>query len=309
MVIILLIIILLIILSYIIYNNINDPFLPDSKYNVGNELGKYFIDIAKSILNRSDFNYNKYTNDLFFKDLRNNIKKEDTYDIYSQFTEGRNGKDIIDLNFINSVNSDSIWTVDNTRVEYFWLCMKPLINTIYKEAFVKNNLVKNINKIVIHFRCADVPFTRQGKYHFQKYKFFKDALNSLKTHSKELIILYNNSHLSDKDKQESCDIYVESLKNYLIGIGYNVTIQSESQLDDFATIFYAPAVISTSSSYSFMSGFFSDGTFITSVHYASGGRGNKCAECTWQLKGYDLEHEDVVDYYDTDTIITQLNNN
>lgn len=305
---IIIIIILLIIFFYSFYNKLGiDTFLPDSKYNIGNELGEYFIDIAKSILNNTDFNYDKYNNDVFFKDLRNNIKKEEFVEIYNKFKQGRNGKDIIDHSFLNSINYHCIWTVDNTTSEYFWLCMKPLINSIYKTAFIKNNLVKKVNKTVIHFRCADIPFIRQKKYHFQKYKFFKDALNSISTLNKQVMIIYNNSHHSNVKNSQYCDIYVESLIKYLRNLGYTVIIQSESQLDDFATIFYAPAIISTSSSYSFMSGFFGDGKFISASHYEED-IDKKCNNCEWQYHNYELEHKDVLDYYNSEQVIKKLNN-
>lgn len=290
------------------YKNKLDQFHANTRYNIGNEMSEYFYKIGECILNKKDFTCDKYTYDLFFKDLRTNIPYDELKPIHDKFKTGRNGKDIITIDFLNSIASNTIWTIDSTTVEYFWICMKPLCNTIYKDAFRKSNLIKKIDETVIHFRCSDIPFYRHLSYHFQKYKFFKDALINIGTPNKSVLIVYSNLHTLIKKNKLYCDAYVESLKNYLIQNGYTVKIHSESQLDDFATIFHAPSVISTCGSFSFMSGYFSDGKFVSSTHYFEGSD-RKCNGCEWMYKGYDVDHKDIADYYDYDQVIKQLNSN
>jgi hypothetical protein len=204
-----------------------------------------------------------------------------------------------------------MWECINVKKEIFWKCMKPLINKLFNETFIKNNLVKNASNPIIHFRCADTPFATQYPYHFQKYKFFKDALDDIKktiNTNNKVTLLYNNKHNSNDIKMKSCDIYVNELKKYLINIGYDVSIESTNPIDDFTLMFYAPAVISTFSSFSFMSGFFGMGKFISAGHIYENNN-LECNNCgNWLYKGYDLLHKDVKDYYDTDTVIKQLSN-
>ena len=52
--------------------------------------------------------------------------------------------------------------------------MKDLIHKILDETLIKSNLKKQIDYPVIHFRCADTPFARHSKYHFQKYIMIKE---------------------------------------------------------------------------------------------------------------------------------------
>jgi hypothetical protein len=54
-----------------------------------------------------------------------------------------------------------------------------------------------------------------------------------------------------------------------------------------------------------MSGFFSDGVFISSTYDEHLQR--ECDECgDWYKKGYTLKHSDVEDYHDTSKVISML---
>lgn len=309
---IIIIIIIIIIVKKYLKNKLEEKLENNTEetYNIGNQMSIYYHNMIICILQKKDFINNYIITTFFYNKLPNFIPWSELEPIYELFNKGRNNKDIVTFEYINSIESCSLWHVTNSTIEYMWICMKPLINKIYTNAFIKSNLVKSIDKIIIHFRCADTPFVRHPGYHFQKYTFFKNALNKLTLNisNKNIIILYNNSHLSDNKNQSACDIYVESLKKYLSNLDYNVTIESKSQLDDFATLFYAPAVISTSSSFSFISGYFgnNNNNFISATHYLNNNMCNDCGE--WIYNGYDLHHDNVIDYYDTKKIITQLTN-
>jgi hypothetical protein len=304
--IIILIIFFLIFFIHTIYIISNEYFNENNNVslNIGNVLSSYFYDLGKAIIKQNDFKYNQY-NEIFFKNLPTEIKINECKEIYECFIKNN----ITAQFFINNNYKEAMWECINKDKENYNKCMKPIVNKILNETFIKSDLVKNVREIIIHFRCADTPFVRHKAYHFQKYKYFKDALDEIKKtiDTTTIIILYNNTHLSNEKNMNACDIYVNELKKYIVDLGYNVNIESYSNIDDFAMMFYAPAVISTNSSFSFMSGFFGMGKFISAGHYNEKDNIEICDNCdNWLYKGYDSNHSEVVDYYDTDAVINQL---
>jgi hypothetical protein len=280
------------------------------KLDIGNEICYYFTNLGLSILEKKDFYNNKgsygseYKEIFFFQSLPSFIKYEYD-DIYDCFVSNN-----ISYEYIASIYNLGTWELNDNKLYYFWSCMKPLINKILDEAFQTSGLKKEVNNPIIHFRCADTPFVKQNGYHFQYYSFFKEALTkiSIKTNNKyeSIDIMSCSFHNSDNKMQESCKIYTESLKRFLKEIGYNSNIVCNSNIDDFATLFYAPAVISTNSSFSFMSGFFGNGIFISTEFI----KDEKCSSCKdFTLYGYNLMHNLVGDYNNTDDVISLLKDN
>ncbi len=304
-IIIILLIVILLIILLLIKNK--ETFNNNVSIHIGNELSAYFYELGKSIINQEDFKYKTY-DDIFFKNLPSEIKMNnynEWSDVYNCFIKNN----ITTQFFVENSYREAMWECVHKNKEIYNKCMKPIINKILDETFNKSNLVKDVKEIIIHFRCADTPFAKHEGYHFQKYKYFKDALEEIKKtiSTTKIIILYNNSHLSNDKNMNACDIYVNELKKYLINLGYDANIESYSNIDDFAMMFYAPAVISTHSSFSFMSGFFGMGKFISAGHFYENDTIVKCDNCdNWLYEGYDLLHKDVIDYYDTKTIINQL---
>jgi hypothetical protein len=302
---------ILIILFYtinkiIFINKINEKF-ENIDLNIGNYLVVYFYLMCKTFLQGKDFYY-KHKNYKFINDLPSYIPLNKTIQnelIKNNFTLEEL---IIEEKRIILVG---MWTILNKRREQLWLIMKPLINEILDNAFKKNNLKKEINVPVIHFRCSDTPFNRNEYYFFQKYKFFKDSLDDIKemtkVNYKKVKLLSCNFHKSNDKNSKTCNVYASSLKEYLENIGYEIDIQCDSNIDDLATIFYAPAIISTSSSFSFIGGFFSNGIFISEGHYNCSKKNEKCNDCgKWLKKNYSIDHIDVEDYYDTSNVIKLL---
>lgn len=303
---IIIIIIIFYLVNSLLFKNKNEDF-KNINLNVGNYLVIYFYLIGKNFLEGKDFNY-KLKNKDFIRDLPSKIPLNKN--IQNELI--KNGFTVNELILEEKkIILVAMWTIINKRREKFWLIMKPLINQILNETFLKNNLKKEIDCPVIHFRCSDTPFIKNGYYYFQRYKFFKDSLEDIKKtkniNYKKIILLSCNFHKSVDKNSEKCNIYASSLKDYLNNIGYEVIIQCESNIDDFATIFYAPAIISTCSSFSFIGGFFSDGIFISEGHYNCNKKEIKCKDCgNWLKNGYSLNHKDV-DYYDTQNVINLLN--
>ena len=274
--------------------------------DIGNAICSYFFKLGLSILKKEDYTNDNYYGSLyndhfFFKSLPQFIKYE-----YDDIYNCLNSKNITYDNFGNQYDV-AVWEINSNNKYEFWNCMKPLVHKILDDTFKQCDLVKNVDNPIIHFRCADTPFIKQDGYHFQYYTFFK---NSLKQISTKLNKKYNkvdimscSFHHSGKEQQDSCGIYAKSLQEYLSEIGYQSNIICNSNIDDFASLFYAPAVISTHSSFSFMSGFFGKGMFISTEFQ----EGKKCEDCNdFTEYGYNLMHNQVDDYNNTDTVINLL---
>ena len=213
-----------------------------------------------------------------------------------------------ELNQIDG-HCDSAWDVLTKEREFFWTIMKPLANRILKEALEKAGLNRVVDASVIHYRCSDVPMDRHDYYHFQKYEYFKKILAKIREQTgsteKKVYICYCNTHNNDEKKQRTCDYYSSSLVSYLENLGYTAIVKCGKLDEDFATIFYAPAVIGTGGSFSFMAGFLSDGIFYSSMYDEQKDRELKDSE-GWLFNGYTLKHAEVADYYDTQTVIKSL---
>ncbi len=115
-----------------------------------------------------------------------------------------------------------------------------------------------------------------------------------------------STHLSNKQDQDACASYIHHLSSYLESLGYKVIIQCKTNVEDFADMFYADAVISTGGSYSFMSGFFGMGKFISTEHILDKATctTNECNDIF--VRGYNIMHEDIDSYHDIDKVYALL---
>lgn len=281
---------------------------------IGNYLSTYFYYLGLSIIEQKDFKF-KVDNDAFIKHLpsfinyKNNIYYNHTT-IYNKLKQ--NG---ITLDFFKKITlPETIWFMYNNLYYKFWLCMKDIVYIILDNAFIKSNLKKTIEYPIIHFRCADTPFVRHSQYHFQKYEFYKEVLNKIYSeidkkyiNDKKIKILSCSFHKSDDVIKKSCKIYTNSLCDYLKSIDYETIVECNKNIEDFATLFYAPAVISIGSSFSFMSGFFGKGLFYSGGHIEEKDKKAGCTMCNkWLINKYEIKHSMVDDYHDTDKVISLL---
>jgi hypothetical protein len=257
--------------------------------HIGNVFSVYYYRYFMSILKKEDFHY------------ENNEKFIELFPKFIPFNEEIFNK-LNDIQYENYKNYEDVafWTSNTKEKQQIHSIMKPYINKIMSDTFVKNNLQKEVKYPIIHFRCADTPFVKHHQYYFQKYKYFKDALDSLPKFD-QIIILSCNTHLSNEDNKKSCNKYVELLTNELEE--YNPKIQCGTNVDDFISMFYAPAVISTQSSYSFMSGFFGNGTYIQPNFMDNN---EECSTCKSDYKGYNIAHNVVNDYHNINEVYTLL---
>jgi hypothetical protein len=299
LIIILIILIIVTLISIKIYEKYSNI-----KLDIGNEITKYFYKLGLSILQKKDFNNDiNYNEHFFFQSLPTHIKYEFD-DIHNcLISQGINYE-----NFSN-IPDVTLWEIINDNRLIFWKCLKPLINKILDETFKKCDLIKKVEYPIIHFRCADTPFLKHSSYFFQYYPFFIEALEkSFKINNKrydKIQIMYCNFHNSNDNQKKSCDIYSKSLQDFLKENNFDSEIICNSNIDDFATLFYSPVVISTSSSFSFMSGFFGNGVYI-STELIDKKTCNLCNEII--LHDYNLKHENVDDYNNTDVVVNLLKN-
>jgi hypothetical protein len=288
----------IIIILVLIVLGLSIPYWEERDGDIGNYLSVYFVYIAIAFLQKRDFKFT-YIDKPFLQHLPLYIKFNQ--DIYDKLR--KEGFTYIELNL--SIKH-GLWQVKNNRIEKFWLIMKPLMKEIIDNALKKSGLYKKVQYPVIHFRCSDIPFIRHKQYKLQKYTFYRDSLNNIKKQSSvnydTVILLTSNVHRSNINNKKACDIYLNGIKNYIESIGYKVIIQSKSKEEDFATLFYAPVVISPGSSFSFMGGFFNDGLFISEGHQSL------CTNCgKWLVSGYSIDHKKVKNYYDTSNVLSILN--
>ena len=196
-----------------------------------------------------------------------------------------------------------LWYCKEEWILDLWKILKPKIHEILDNAFKQSGLYHIGTTPIIHFRCADTPFIKHPNYFFQKYDFFKTALeNNNFTNSDNTIILMSyTKHKSENEQQEACLQYTNKLQNYINSLGYNCIIQSKTDIEDFADLFYAPFVISTGSSFSFMSGFFGKGKFISTEHCEEN---TKCVnvDSSIFLQGYNINHSKIDSYYDINNV-------
>jgi hypothetical protein len=282
------------ILELLLVENIGQQIPSD----IGNRLYEYLIAIVSSTINKEDFNYNVDISVDFLKYLPKYIPFNN--ELYEKLMKIKN------IEIFN--NNNDIWNIPfNQQIEVGKI-MKPSFSLILNDALQKSNVETYINHPVIHFRCSDTPFIRHEDYVLTKYEYFKKALeymnSKLNEKFTEISIMSSTTHTSDINNKTSCNIYTDSLKTFLEKMNYKVNIISNTNVEDFATLFYAPVVISTHGTFSFMSGFFGKGLFIMPEPPVNNATINPDDE--WIIKGLNLSHNDVVDYHDTKTVIGLL---
>ena len=300
----------IIIIIGIIINNLynNKENYENINIDIGNTLSDYYYNLVVSILEKKDFDYTDksyYNNSNVTNNKNEFIKAFPHYipfneTIYNEFLKNK-----ININTIRRLVGVAFWGVNKSELGKIHIIMKPVMNKIFNDTFVKLKLKKNVKYPIIHFRCADTPFIKHDMYFFQKYVFFKNALTEIESKIGKITnitILSCADHLSNKKDKAACTKYAELLKKELSN--YNTEIKCNSNVDDFVSMFYAPAVISTISSFSFMAGYFGNGIFIepnSGIEEES-----PELECGINYKGCNIPHNKVDDYHDINEVYKLL---
>jgi hypothetical protein len=296
--------------------NIINYFNPD---NVGNSLGnyfsKYFYALGSSISEQRDFHYDmqdEYMKDETFLPTDIKFKNDEIFSVYIQDMYNKFLNESITSSYLRMQEAEKMWFIEDNKKFIFWNISKPIIRKIFSNMFSKMKLNITGNYPTIHFRCGDVPFERHYAYHFVKYSFYKEALDTVRKKRNQefskVIILGCNSHRATKKCKENCIIYTQSLKAFLESIGYEVDVQCNTIIEDFAKLYYAMAVISSVSSYSFFGGLFGEGVFVSSEYNYEYNTKDTCTICDeWMIKGYQVKHQFIPDYENTSQVIQILN--
>ena len=295
--------------GYYYNQSLSEPFV-NINADIGNVMSIYYYNVIVAILEQRDFTDEIFRNALtsrgeptdapFIKDLAKTIPFQQ--ELFDKIT----ALGITAETFKQQYGCDvCFWNTSNNTTYSIANILKPIMQKVMEDAFIASDMVKDVEHPVIHFRCADTPFNRHGEYHFQKYSFFKQALDDLQSEDTTVLLMNCSSHRSGNKEKEACATYVDSISDYLKGEGYTATRVCGDNLDDFATLFYAPAVISTISSFSFMSGFFGMGQFISASHEHDGNT-TVCEDCKEFRHGYNVYHSEVPDYYDIEAVKAKL---
>ena len=304
--------------------------------SLGNKIAVYHWALIEAIVNKTDFQFDKasqeFENTMFLQ----------KFPVFLEF----HGilKDISE-NMRNAGVSSEV--VAGTRSKpYLHECAQPycgIIHNIMKPLFQKlldsalqatgfdgNAITESLkDTIVIHFRCADVPFTKHPKYHLQKYEFFTVAVRNAQTRSefknvkirRVVLLTFPHHENTDSRRVAACNTYTNSIKMLLEKhfTDLRIDIQSETTLEDFATLFYAPYTVSTGSSFSFYAGYYGMGFFQTTAISQVDSEQEVCPDCSNEEKsncylptenvicGYNIMHSSVDDYTDTNAVMTLLN--
>lgn len=261
--------------------------------NIGNKLAVYFFRMGLAWSKNETFVWNGEDAETdFFKHLPRSVPPPPSDEIIIPDPEYK------------ELHVTGVWRINTHRLKMFWDSMKPYVHKYTHEALVKSNFFEKRKEEllpVIHFRCSDFPFDRCSEAHFQKYSFFKNVLKSRNIHKVKLITC--NRWNSDRAKEDACKTYFDLLVDELSPYAKIYPVFCRDVLEDFAEMFYAPLVISTGSSMSFMAGYFGNGQLITGGHVDESYPNDECLICDGS---YDLFHRDVENYYDTEKVHQQL---
>jgi hypothetical protein len=291
-------------------------------YSLGNKLIDYFAKMGFAFSCGNNFQYdlpyylNTKDNIFILQNLPYSITLNNEFrDKFKNIHLQR----VLGDNYLFAGDYANLWELTNNDRLQFWSYIKPIANNLINKilSIYNENIVNNVNNLgkfpIIHFRCSDVPFIRHGFYHFQRYEFFIDSLKELAGKGidvSKVYLMVSFLHEGSEKKNAASLIYIQSLKQFLEENNYVVEIISQDVASDFAALFYAPAVISTCSSFSFTAGFFGNGIFITEGHYnedfESGSVTESPCYAPFIKKGYSVNHSRILDYYDTDAVIKIL---
>jgi hypothetical protein len=269
--------------------------------DIGNYLSVYFHQYILSIFDETDFIHKNISNSTLLKYLPQNIPYNKSLKL--DFEQNKITKDMVE-----KIGDNAIWYCEQNWIIDLWEILKPTIHDILDDCIKKSGVKRSIHSPIIHFRCADTPFIKHGQYFFQKYEFFEKALEKINEYNneKKIVLMANTKHNSGNKEKDSCAEYAFKLRDHIQSLGYDCTIETKTNIEDFVDLFYAPAVVSTGSSFSFMSGFFGDGIFITTEHCRE--EYKKCdIKSEKVITGYNIHHNQVDSYYDIDTVFKLLN--
>jgi len=295
---------------YLIHSSIQEN-MESVPIDIGNFLSYYYCNLINAVIEEHDFMLDKLqgvrehgpSNEFyetpnlpFFSHL-----KDVPYSVLEPYRKQFVAAGIVEK---QTCNYDYHCYDDNPVKYRVNRILKPLVHALFDDALQGTGIDPAIlvDHPVIHFRCSDVPFLKSPEYKLQHYAYFADCLDKIGRTFTQITILWYGGHHAGAENTRACSLYAAQLQAYLTGLGYQVDIQSHSNVEDFAILFYAPAVISTGGSYSMFAGYFGSGVFFQPQMFPV--PAGETAD--WLVDGYNMEHEEVADYYDVESVLSLL---
>jgi len=175
-----------------------------------------------------------------------------------------------------------------------------------------NYSLEDVNKtshdVVIHMRCSDVPFQEKGHglslYHIQTLQYYDWALQHLNvTDEEEITVLATHKWKGNTENETVCHKWTNQLVKHLEQKNFRVRIQSESILQDFATLFYSKKSIGSCSSFCFMASIGKPLFVMPMLGAEQSGTYVKPGDIpSWMCPLPPILHKNVPDYYVMDLV-------
>ncbi len=208
-----------------------------------------------------------------------------------------------------------VWDHSKSYSDYHML-ISEIAQKIIPQALEELQL-KPLNCLpVIHYRLSDVPFCRNMAHHLQYYAFYDAALNRLQRQGvdvSKILILYSFRHitfnhgLSNKKFEDVNREYLNDFIKYLHSRGHEVIVQSNSTLEDFATMVFAPGLIGSESAFSLFAGLANKGCYISPpLGKEIGDHHKTVTNCPFILPMKPLLHCQVSNYYNLKDVFEKL---
>ena len=230
------------------------------------------------------------------------------------------------INRLKQISRKSLWSANNwhpycwqRQVEYeiFMGIVREISHSVIPSALEELGLKREISMPVIHYRLSDVPFCRSTTHHLQYYAFYDIALEKLKNQGidvSEILLLYTFHHGFYRGLKvpypkflNANEQYLNDFVQYLEDKGHKVNIQSNSTLDDFATMVFAPALIGSESIFCIFSGLANKQLFISpSIGKEYGNRFRTLNISSFMLPFEPLLHSSVKNYYHSADVFAKL---
>jgi len=305
----------LFVIVYYVYHPLEN--MDNIGIDIGNLIALYYCNLINAIIEKRDFDMykmddhsipgNQMDNHLekydFLKNLPATIKYEEVlkpfHDIFVK----------AGAPMVKQQCRRSYYRIVNKEIILFLKLIQPLMKRLIDTALKKTEEIDwdvvHVDHPVIHFRCADTPFDPNPDYKLRRFSYFREALQQVESRTNKkysrITILSYTKHGSNEQQQKVCSTLAGYLSDYLQKeLGYEVEVVSHSNVEDFAIMFYAPAVISTGGSFSLMSGFFGGAAYVMPQDFGF----DEVSE-PWLLPGHNIEHGSV-DYYDTQAVLAEL---
>jgi hypothetical protein len=213
-----------------------------------------------------------------------------------------------------------LWPFETWADPLFWRAVQvPLSAQVNKHLspLAPGHREQSAGQAVLHFRCSDVPFNRNPKYGFPRYRWWQRVLRkNLPADVTRCTILWSFVHRKDARDQDIANLYFADLLAFLkddVLAPLGVTLEhraKHSALEDFEFMRGARLLVSGGSTFSWMAGLTGSAERVVVMEHLNCDR-KKHPGSDWPNSFVEtasdlLPHEMVADYHDVPTVLGQL---